>query len=261
MIIDTHCHLDFFLSPPPSHFFNSLKNKTYLEVDASFITMSTSSLDWLSQLELSQKFKHVYCALGIHPWYAQDIDVKKSLVQLENLFITEPITALGEVGLDFTSYYKKNKTLQLDLFIEQIFLAKRFDKPVSLHVRKAHNDMLDVLSSIAVQGVVHGLGASKELAQSYVDLGFKIGVNGIVTRENARRYHELVKYFGLKYLVLETDFPHVRIMHSNAPFLSDIILVAEKMASLLKCSVEEVLEKTTLNAQEIFNLNGTLDGK
>ncbi len=260
MIIDTHCHLDSLLFSPPSCFPYLLNRKKHLEFDAFFISMSTSPLDWLTQLELSKEFKRVYCALGIHPYYVQNSDFK-SLALLEKLFVGESIVALGEVGLDFTLPYKKNKTLQLELLTEQLLLAKRFDLPASLHVRKAHNEMLDILSNITVRGVIHGLGASKELARSYIDLGFKIGINGVVIRENACRYHELVRYFGLKHLVLETDFPHVKIKNLKEPFLSDIILVAEKIASLLNCSLEEVVDKTSLNAQKIFNLNGILDGK
>lgn len=257
MIIDSHCHLDPFLLSYPSLFSVSLSNETHLELDAYFISMSTSPLDWLPQLELSQRFKHVYCALGVHPWYVQDIDLM-SLTWLEELFMTEEVMALGEVGLDFTHPYKEHKALQVEVLVEQLTLANRFNKPVSLHVLKAHNEMLDILSNIPVKGVIHGLGASKELAQSYVDLGFKIGVNGVLKRENARRYHELVRYFGLNHLVLETDFPHVKIAPSEVSLLSDIVLVAEKVASLLNTPVEKVLEKTTLNVQKVFNLNGYL---
>ncbi len=93
--------------------------------------------------------------------------------------------------------------------------------------------MFVLLSSVNVNGVIHGLGASKEVIKKYIDLGFKIGVNGVVFRKNARRYHELVTRFGLEYLVLETDFSHVKIDALNPPDLSDIILVANKIASLL----------------------------
>jgi len=260
MIIDTHCHLDSLSFPPCFYHSYSSNKKKHQEIDAFFITMSTSSLDWKKQLELSKQFKNVYCSLGIHPYSVRESDFK-CLALLKQLFRDESIVALGEVGLDFTSPYKENKTLQVEFLTEQLILAKDFDLPASLHVRKAHNEMLDILSSIAVQGVIHGLGASKELAESYIDLGFKIGVNGVVIRENARRYHELVMYFGLKHLVLETDFPHVKIMDSEKPLLSDVILVAKKIASLLNCSVEEVVDKTSLNAQKMFNLNGILDGK
>jgi len=260
MIIDSHCHLDSLLFPPPSYFSVLLNNDTHLALDVCFISMSTSPLDWLNQLERSQRFKNVFCALGIHPWYVDKASLA-SLARLERLLMTESVVALGEIGLDFTPPYKKSSALQREILAEQLVLARRFDKPVSLHVRKAHNEMLDVLSNTAVKGVVHGLGASKELAQSYVNLGFKIGVNGVLKRENARRYHELVRYFGLEYLVLETDFPHVKIEPSAVSSLSDIVLVAEKVASILNTSIESVLEKTTLNTQEAFNLSGVLNGK
>jgi len=171
------------------------------------------------------------------------------------------VVALGEIGLDFSPPYKENRMLQLEVFSQQLNLASCVGKPVSIHVIKAHNEMLSLLSTVSANGVIHGLGASKEIIKRYIDLGFKIGVNGVILRENSRRYHELVICFGLENLVLETDFPHVKIDSLNPPKLGDILLVANKMASLLNISLEEVLNQVVQNTHKIFNLNGTLDDK
>jgi len=222
--------------------------------------MSTIPSDWQVQIELTERFQHVYCGLGIHPWYASASSFEQ-LLMLERLVATNSVIALGEIGLDFSPPYKEDRAVQVDVFSQQLELAHRVGKPVSIHVIKAHNEMVALLSSVNVNGVIHGLGASKEIIKRYIDLGFKIGVNGIIMRENARRYHELVTYFGLEHLVLESDFPHVKIDALNSPKLSDIMLVANKIAALLNMSFEEVLTQTTQNTLEVFNLNGTLDDK
>ncbi len=248
MVIDTHCHLNSISFPP----FKFLASFSDFDLTPSFITMSTHSKEWCKQVELSQKFNHVYCALGIHPWYAQKMQTI-DLLNLEEHLKKNFIIALGEIGLDFNARYKPYKVKQLECLIKQLELAERFSKPVSLHVIKAHNEMLSLLSNVNVSGIIHGLGSSKQIVKSYVDLGFKIGINGIITRINARRYHEMVSYLGLEHIVLETDYPYIDISYSKKPCLSDILLVAQQVAYLLNVSLERVLLKSTQNTQLIFN--------
>jgi len=259
MIIDSHCHLDSF-SSPTTFFPISSPSFLYPEIKSSFITMSVAPEDWQAQINLTQKFNHVYCALGIHPWYVKPSSFECLLV-LERLMAISSVVAFGEIGLDFTPFYKKNRLLQVEILSEQLDLASRIEKPVSIHVRKAHNEMFALLSRISVKGVIHGLGASKEVVRKYLDLGFKIGVNGTVIRNNARRYHELVRYVGLEHLVLETDFPHVKIDILTDPKLSDIVLVAQKVASLLHTPLDQVLNQTAQNTYQLFNLHGVFDDK
>ncbi len=259
MIIDSHCHLESFSSPPTS-FLISYSSSLHSEIKSSFITMSTMPEDWQAQIKLTQKFNHVYCALGIHPWYVESSSFEH-LLELKKLMTISSVVAFGEIGLDFSPSYKKNRLLQIEILSQQLDLASRIEKPVSIHVRKAHNEMFSLLSGACVSGVIHGLGASKEVIRRYIDLGFKIGVNGIIVRDNARRYHELVRYVGLEHLVLETDFPHVKIDLLNSPKLSDILLVAQKVASLLHISLDQVLEQMAQNTHQLFNLHGMLDDK
>ncbi|WP_028487262.1 TatD family hydrolase [Thiomicrorhabdus chilensis] len=244
MIFDTHCHLDAFTADELSAQLNS--NHHYL-------TMGTSLQNWSTVLRLSSQYPNVFPALGLHPWFV-DHNSFSSLVHLESLLENESIHALGEIGLDFSKDYANTKSLQLEIFELQLKLALRFDLPVSLHVYKAHNEMLALLKQYPVKGVLHGLGASIQIAQAYLDLGLLFGVNAVILRSNARRYHQLVSHFGSKSLVLETDAPNVIVPGQDQAQLYDILETLSAVSRLTGESVDSIEKVTGCNAQRIFNL-------
>jgi len=250
MIIDTHCHLDLFLKNP-SAFSSVLSDFTKLNLTPQFISMTTDSGQWVDHLTFSKAYPQVHCSLGIHPWYAHNVKFN-DLNDLRSLLDTQPVTALGEIGLDFSHEFKPHQDAQLEVFYPQLELAQCFSKPVSIHVVKAHSEMFRALSEYNSYGVIHGLGASLQVAQRYVDLGFKIGVNGVSVRSNARRYHALVKHFGLDHLVLETDFPYVKLPGLVESQLVNVLTVADQLASLLNVSLDTVLQITSQNAHDVF---------
>lgn len=255
MIIDTHCHLDLLLQSP-NDFMDSESVFREHKLSPQFIAMSVTPNNWSVVLELSHLYSHVHAALGVHPWYVMTQN-SSSLQLLEKLLNAEQVVAIGEIGLDFSPVYQHSKKNQIDVLESQLFLAEKFSKPVSVHVVKAHNELYQSLRRHNnLKGVIHGLGSSLQVAQNYVDCGFKIGVNGVLLRENAYRYHSLVRHFGAKYLVLETDYPNVKLPGLVKSNLHDIIPVAEQVASLLSLSFDDVLQQTTVNAQQIFKLDG-----
>ncbi len=254
MIIDTHCHLDSLLESS-SDFMDSQSVFQEHNLSPHFIAMSVSPDNWSVVLKLSLLYPTVHTALGIHPWYVT-AKSSSSLQSLEKLLKTEQVVALGEIGLDFSPAYQHSKKNQMELLEAQLSLAETFCKPVSLHVNKAHNELYQSLRQHSLTGIIHGLGSSLEVAQNYVDCGFKIGVNGVLLRENAHRYHALVRHFGPKHLVLETDYPNVRLPGLVKSNLHDTIRVAEQVATLLNLSFDDVLHQTTANAQQIFKLDG-----
>ncbi|MEA1989030.1 MAG: TatD family hydrolase [Pseudomonadota bacterium] len=256
-MFDTHCHLDKLFDPTKS--FNSAINSTASNIPQTlndfnhyYLAVSTSISDWHAVLDISSYFEQVYVALGLHPWFV----TKESLTTLDelyNLVSTNVVHAIGEIGLDFSNEYKDNAENQIEAFTKQLALAKQSDLPVSLHLVKSHNQALQELKKIPVKGVVHGLGTSVQMAQHYVDLGLKIGVNGVVVRENAVRYHQLVTYFGLEHIVLETDYPNVKLPGLVTTNLADINTIANTVATLLNTSINNVIMSTDHNAKQIFN--------
>jgi len=282
VIIDTHLHLDSFKSPqylelsleqsfeqslssefscsPFTTFIQSASNQSadLLKPNLGYLclAMSTSVTNWQTTLAHSNHSNKVFCALGIHPWFVTPTSLQE-IAQLALLVESNEVSALGEIGLDFGDKYLEHRSMQIEVLEAQLRLAESGGLPVSLHVVKAHNEMIALLKQYAVTGVVHGLGSSVQIAQQYVALGFKIGVNGVVLRQNARRYHRMVKAVGLETIVLETDYPNISLPSQSDPLLSDIYRVAEKVAQLLELPVSHVIQQTTLNAQQLFNLKAS----
>ncbi|BCN92590.1 hydrolase TatD [Thiomicrorhabdus immobilis] len=255
-MFDTHCHLQSLFhgshsSLPQTSTLSSF-NLAYLDnPNNHFLTVSTSVDDWSISMALSKQYKHILAALGLHPWFVNSESIS-TLEALERLVISEAISAIGEIGLDYGHGYKHNMECQLAAFGSQLQMADKFKLPTSLHIVKAHNDALALLKRYQVKGVVHGLGTSIDMAQNYIDLGLKIGVNGVSVRKNAARYHALIKYFGLEHLVLETDFPNVTLPGQEFPRLDDIQVVANTIAGILNITVSEVISKTDFNAHQLF---------
>ncbi|WP_321326094.1 TatD family hydrolase [Thiomicrorhabdus sp.] len=243
-MFDTHCHLNSYFNTPLD-FPDSIN---------SYLAVSTQVDDWLDTIKFASQHHNVLAALGIHPWFVKE-SYGIDLVVLKSLISEYGITAIGEIGLDFNEQYKKSRTIQIQCFEQQLQIAESHQLPLSLHCVKAHNEMLGLLKGCNCIGVVHGLGTSVQIAQQYIDLGFKFGVNAVAVRENAKRYHALIKRFGVEHIVLETDYPNINLPGLVNPSLNDIHVVAKTVANILCVSVEDVIQQTDYNAEQIFKRN------
>lgn len=166
-----------------------------------------------THLEL-QQLQHApesYFAPGLHPFYIEQHE-PKHLEQLEGLLQQQDCVAIGEIGLD--TFLKQHK--QADLFAKQqhyfaaqIELAEQYHKPILLHIRKAHADVLAQLKQHKFQlgGIAHAFSGGVEEAKAFIKLGFKIGITGQVTNPNAKKLHQVIQVIGAEHLVIETDCP------------------------------------------------------
>lgn len=152
-----------------------------------------------------------YLAPGLHPFYIEQHQ-RQHLDDLESFLKQHNCVAVGEIGLD--SFEKRHKTdeikqLQTEYFSAQLDLAMQFDKPVLLHIRKSHGDVLKTLKQHHFKqgGIAHAFSGGVEEAKAFVKLGFKIGVTGQITNPNAKRLHDVVRSVEVEDLVLETDCP------------------------------------------------------
>ena len=152
-----------------------------------------------------------YLAPGLHPFYIEQHKAEH-LDDLEKLLRTENCVAIGEIGLD--TFLKQHKApvlfqKQKDFFAAQIDLAKQFNKPILLHIRKSHADVIQMLKNQKFEygGIAHAFGGGVEEAKAFIKLGFKIGITGQITNQNARKLHQVVQAVGVEHLVLETDCP------------------------------------------------------
>ena len=152
-----------------------------------------------------------YFAPGLHPFYIEQHE-QDHLCMLEQLLNTEDCIAIGEIGLDtFVKQHKQPEMVhkQKQFFAAQIKLAQQYQKPILLHIRKSHADVIKMLKDyqFVYGGIAHAFGGGIEEAKALIKLGFKIGVTGQITNPNAKKLHQVVQAVGMKHLVLETDCP------------------------------------------------------
>ena len=205
-LFDTHCHLDFEV-------FDEDREVLMLkcaEFGIDKVLIPATSLDSLKKIEvLSRSYEGVYIASGIHPFFVDDasLDQIQRLEEwLECRFNDQKLVAVGEIGLD--KFCSVAYELQQQVFQKQMFLAERFGLPVIIHNRRSDQAILRAIDSRSgLTGVIHGFTGSIETAKQFIDRGFKLGIGGAVTWDNARKVKAMVQQLPLESMVLETDAP------------------------------------------------------
>ena len=249
MFIDTHCHLS-----REDYDDIDLVIKENRKAGVNRIIISGCSKDWIDEsLELSKQYEDVFVTLGYHPSEVEMVD-DLLLDDLRNKLKSNKVVGLGEIGLDYY-YGKDNKNQQLELFEKQLKIAEEMGLVVIIHSRDATEDTINCLKKYNVTGVIHCFSGSVETAKIYVNMGYKLGIGGVVTFKNSKLY-EVVKEVGLENIVLETDSPYL----TPTPFRGQknsskyIPLIAECIADILNTSVQNVADITTTNACNLFDL-------
>ena len=250
MFIDTHCHLS-----REDYDDIDLVIKENREAGVNKIIISGCSKDWIDEsLEISNKYKDVFVTLGYHPSEVGYVD-SHLLELLREKLKGEKVVGLGEIGLDYY-YGKENIKQQIDLFEKQLSIAEEMGLTVVIHSRDATEDTIKCLKKYNVTGVIHCFSGSVETAKIYVNMGYKLGIGGVITFKNSK-LSEVVKEVGLENIVLETDSPYL----TPTPFRGQknsskyIPLIAEHIANILDTSVQNVADITTNNACNLFDLN------
>lgn len=201
----------------------------------------------------------VYAAVGVHP---NDGEKEGEFSVIEELAKDEKVVAIGETGLDYfriTSDEARTKEKQKELFIKHIELAQRVKKPLIIHCRDAHDDLLELLRAtrcalLASPGVMHFFTGTKEDAEKYLALGFYLSFSGVLTFTHD--YDDLVRWVPFDRILVETDAPFVApVPHRgkrNEP--SYVKYAAQRIADIKGLSFEEVAKQTTQNARELFRV-------
>ena len=247
-MIDTHAHILSEYYDDIDETVKLLKDKNVLYV----LNAASNIKEAKEVIDLSKKYNNYLLAvIGIHP---ESIEENDKLDELEELIKNNKIYAIGEVGLDYY-WVKDNKEKQKELFIKQIKLANKNNLPVVVHSRDAIQDTFDILKEYKTKGVLHSFSGSVEMAREFIKLGYKLGIGGVLTFKNSKLY-EVIEKIDLDNIVLETDSPYL----TPEPFRgkknnpSNVYYVAKKIAEIKGISIEEVLEITTKNAIQLFDI-------
>ncbi|MDC3210810.1 TatD family hydrolase, partial [Saprospiraceae bacterium] len=213
----------------------------------------SSSIDAMLNLE---KLHPGTCVamMGLHPCSVKE-NYKEELAIVKSWLDKRVFCAIGEIGIDLhwdTSTFE----IQKEAFRTQIKWAKELDVPVVIHSRKSTKEVIDVLreeKDDRLRGIFHCFGGSVEEAKSIIDLGFYLGIGGVVTFKKAG-LDKTMEDVPLENVVLETDSPYL----SPSPYRGKrnesgyVKLVAEKLAAIKNRTLEEVAEITSKNALDIF---------
>ena len=244
MVIDTHCHLDEY---------DNLDSIT--DFDGYMITSGCDQKSNEKVLEIVNSYDNVYGTLGIHPENVDSVKVE-DVHFIEDNLNNQKIVAIGEIGLDY-HYGSDNKEKQQVLFKKQLDLATKYHLPVVIHTRDAVNDTYNILKDYNLKGTIHCFSSSLEMAENFIKLGYKIGVGGVVTFKNAKKLQDIVQKINLEHILIETDSPYLSPEplrgKKNEPI--NVKYVAEKIAELKQISLETVINITTNNALELFDIN------
>lgn len=206
--IDTHCHLDAAEFQADR---DTVRAAARAAGVAHLVVPAVERANWSEVVELARRHGDSY-ALGIHPLYtprAQEEDIA-ALRELLKLRRDDPhLVAVGEIGLDFFEP-GLDAERQTWFYEQQIRLAREFDLPVILHVRKSSDHLLKTLRVLKVKGgIAHAFNGSVQQAQAFIELGFKLGFGGAVTYDRALKLRELAANLPLQALVMETDAPDI----------------------------------------------------
>jgi TatD DNase family protein len=286
MLIDTHAHLNF------AAFKNDVEQviKRALENEVLIINIGSQFTTSRRAIEISNRYgQGVYAAIGLHPIHlssstyqdpeeeiefatrAEEFDYDKYKELAQN----PKVVAIGEAGLDY--YHIKNqnlkikmqndnekikniKKLQREVFLKQLDLARELGKPVIIHCREAHNDLIEILNSYfmlhnsRLKGVVHCFSGSWSQAEKYLEMGFFLSFTGVITYSES--YNKVIINTPIEKILVETDCPYLAPIpfrgSRNEPLYVEY--VARRLAEIKNLKLEEVARVTTQNALDLFGL-------
>lgn len=262
MIFDTHAHYD-------DEAFKEDRSEMIARLQPSgighVIDVGASKESMPLVREIADSYDFIYGALGMHPDEVGDIDEKLWNDLKDGLDNDPKIVAVGEIGLDYHWDIQPHE-VQIHWFKEQIRLAQERNLPILIHSRAAAADTMDVIQEmygrgsagydIKRKGIMHCYSYSLEQARIYTDLGFYLGIGGVVTFKNSKKLKKVVTEIPLDHLLLETDCPYMAPEPNRGKRNSSLYLpyVVQTIAELKGVTPREVEDVTWNNAMDLFQI-------
>jgi len=250
MVVDSHCHPQFpqYDKDREEMIKRNLNKEVFMVCVGTDLEMSKKAI------ELSKKYEGIWPTVGFHPAdVSENIDVSE-FAEL----VSEKVVAIGEIGLDYYHVKDENKQeIQKKIFLEFLKLAFEFKKPIIIHCREAHDDMLKILmenKDLFNQGVIHSFTEDIDKGKKYIELGFYLGFNGIITFTD--KYNNIIKEIPISRILVETDAPFLAPVpyrgKRNEPYY--VIEVIKKIAELKGEKIDNIIQQTAENAKNLFKI-------
>lgn len=256
VIFETHAHYeDARFDKDRDQLLASMKQHGIAAIVNAASTLETTR----QSIALAQAYDFIYASVGVHPSETDGL-TETDLEWLHEQAGQPKVIAVGEIGLDY--YWEKEeqaRARQRYWFDRQLELAKTAGLPVIIHSRDAAADTMEIMRKahdMQIPGVIHCFSYSAEIAEAYVDMGYYIGIGGVVTFKNAKKLKEAVARIPLEWIVLETDCPYMapepfRGRRNSSLYLPYII---KEIAKIKGVSEQDVMEITTRNAQQMYRI-------
>jgi TatD DNase family protein len=253
-LIDSHAHLD---APQFDDDRAAMLRRAAEAGVRAVVNVGYNPATWTTTLALTEAHPGFFACLGFHPNDAADWN-DTVIPALARLHQHPKVVAVGETGLDYYREYA-SPAQQRAAFLAQLTLARSLGKPVVIHHREAHDDLLvilraDVAAHGPLRGVLHAFNGGPDFADDLLALGLLLGIGGPVTFKNAVDLHAAVRAVPLDRIVIETDSPYLaphphRGRRNESAYVA---LVAERIAALKEITVDAVADATTHNAEALF---------
>lgn len=254
-IIDTHAHYD-------DKKFDGDREELFLslaENGIGIVINSGASMEGVREtVRYTEQYGFMYGTVGIHPNETEALEDEEAYDELKRCALKKKIVAVGEIGLDYY-WDEPDRDIQKKHFERQLGLAREIKKPVVIHSRDAAADTLDIMkaqSARDIGGTIHCFSYGIDMAKEYLNMGFYLGIGGVITFKNGRKLKEVVEYMPLDRVLLETDSPYLSPEPNRGRRNSSLNLtyVVGAIAQIKGITEEQVIEATYHNARRVYRL-------
>ncbi len=255
MIFDTHAHFDDARYDDER---DKLMQAMQLKGVRRIVNVGASLRGCFDSVRLAMRYPFIYPAIGIHPNETMELEEEGNFEILKRMATLKEVVAVGEIGLDYY-WDEPDKEIQKKWFKRQLDLARELGKPVNIHSREAAQDTVDIMRekhAEEIGGIIHCFSYGVDMAKIFLDMGFYIGIGGVVTFKNGKKLKEVVEFMPLDRIVVETDSPYL----SPEPYRGktnnsgNIKFVIKEIARIKGLSEEDIMKITFENAMKVYNI-------
>lgn len=254
MIFDTHAHYnDQAFDEDREKLIQSLpENGIGLVVNIGADLESTAE-----SVKLAETYSYFYASVGVHPSDSAELN-DENLAWLKECTNRKKVVAVGEIGLDYY-WDEPDRNTQKTWFERQMEMAREVNLPMIIHSRDAAKDTLDMMKAARAKetgGVIHCFSYGVEMAREFLNMGFYLGIGGVLTFKNAKKLKEVAEYAPLDRIVLETDCPYMTPTPNRGKRNSSLNLpyVSKELARIKGLTVEEIERVTFENGKNLYRL-------
>ncbi|MCL2578081.1 MAG: TatD family hydrolase [Defluviitaleaceae bacterium] len=252
MIIDTHAHYDNGRYKSDRH---ELLKALPINGVEKIINIGCDLKTSKDSIKLAEAYPYVFATVGAHPHYVKGLN-DDVVCELAKMCENKKVVGFGEIGLDFFHNFSPQET-QRFWFKQLLELTAELNLPAIIHSRDANDEVFETISASSVRrGVIHAFSGDASLARDYVEMGFHIGIGGVITFKKADTLKEAVAAIPLEKILLETDCPYLspephRGKRNESHYIS---YIAEVIADIKGETVESVCNITGENAKKLFEI-------